>query len=173
MLKMLVIIKGEDEILFSMHSIFRIGEIKQLDGNTRLWQVDLILTSDNDPQLHALTEHIRKETFPHHKGWKRLGNLLIKLGQFDKAEQVCDILLDQTTDEREKGSIYHMFGMIKRIDQGKYEDAVQYYEQSIKINQKYLSPTHSDLASSYNNLGLVFSNMGEYSKALSYYDKGT
>ena len=33
--------KGEDEILFSMHSIFRIGEIKQLDGNTRLWQVDL------------------------------------------------------------------------------------------------------------------------------------
>ena len=66
--------KGEDEILFSMHSIFRIGEIKQLDGNTRLWQVDLILTSDNDPQLHALTEHIRKETYPHQKGWQRLGN---------------------------------------------------------------------------------------------------
>ena len=40
-------------------------------------------------------------------------NLLIKLGQFDKAEQVCDILLDQTTDEREKGNIYHMLGMIK------------------------------------------------------------
>ena len=67
--------KGEDEILFSMHSIFRIGEIKQLDGNTRLWQVDLILTSDNDPQLHALTEHIRKETYPDLKGWKRLGEL--------------------------------------------------------------------------------------------------
>ena len=67
--------KGEDEILFSMHSIFRIGQIKQLDGNTRLWEVDLILTSDNDPQLHELTEHIRKETFPHEKGWYRLGEL--------------------------------------------------------------------------------------------------
>ena len=162
--------QGEDEILFSMHSIFRIEQIKPIDGYTRLWEVDLILTSDNDPQLHELTEHIRKETFPDEKGWHRLGNLLIKLGQSDKAEQVCDILRDQTTDEREKGNIYHMSGMIKCY-QGKYEDAVQYYEQSIKIKQKLLSPTHSDLAASYNNLGLVYGNMGDYSKALSYYEK--
>ena len=63
-----------------------------------------------------------------------------------------------------------MLGMIKN-NQGKYEDAVQYYEQSIKINQKFLSPTHSDLATSYTNLGLVYKNMGEYSNALSYYEK--
>jgi hypothetical protein len=35
----------EEETLFSMHSIFRIGEIKQIDNNSRLWQVDLTLTS--------------------------------------------------------------------------------------------------------------------------------
>src|SRR6478736_603000 len=52
---------GEEEILFSMHSVFRIGQIKQIDGNNRLWQVDLILTGDNDPPLHALTESMRKE----------------------------------------------------------------------------------------------------------------
>ena len=46
-----------------MHSVFRIGEIKQIDNNNRLWQVDLTLTSDNDPQLHALTErYARRNT---------------------------------------------------------------------------------------------------------------
>jgi hypothetical protein len=83
----------EEETLFSMHSIFRIGEIKQIDNNSRLWQVDLTLTSDNDPLLDALIECMREETFPDQKGWYRLGNLLIKLGRFDKAYQVYDIML--------------------------------------------------------------------------------
>ena len=51
----------EQEILFSMHSVFRIDQMKQIDGNERLWQVDLTLTNDNDPQLQALTERMRVE----------------------------------------------------------------------------------------------------------------
>ena len=162
--------KGEDEILFSMHSIFRIGEIKQIDGNIRLWQVDLTFTSDNDPEIHELTKHIREETSPDEKGWHRLGGLLIQLGEFDKAQQVFDSLLDQTSNEKEKGSIYHMLGITKDR-QGKYEDAVQYYETALEIFQKTLSGNHPDFARSYNNIGLVYNNMGEYSKALSYYEK--
>jgi hypothetical protein len=54
--------QNEEEILFSMHSVFRIGEIQKIDGNDCLWQVDLTLTGDNDQQLHALTERMREET---------------------------------------------------------------------------------------------------------------
>lgn len=50
----------EKEILFSMHTVFRIGNIQQIQE--RLWQVQLILTSDNDEQLKRLTDHIRYET---------------------------------------------------------------------------------------------------------------
>lgn len=53
---------SEEEILFSMHTLFHINDIKQIDGNDRLSLVELILTSDNDPQLSALTKHLRKET---------------------------------------------------------------------------------------------------------------
>ena len=53
--------KTEEEILFSMHTVFRIGEIKQMDKNNPLYQVDLKLTSDDDPQLRTLTESIREE----------------------------------------------------------------------------------------------------------------
>jgi hypothetical protein len=51
-----------------MHSIFRIGKIKQIDRNNRVWQVDLTLTSGNDPQLNAVTECMREETFTNTKG---------------------------------------------------------------------------------------------------------
>jgi tetratricopeptide (TPR) repeat protein len=156
--------EGEEEILFSMHSIFRIGQIKQIDRNNRLWQVDLLLTSDNDPEFQALTERMREETFPNLKGWERLGNLLIKLGQFNKAQQVCEVLLDQASDEHEEA------GRVKD-DQGEYAEAITFYEKSIKIKQKILPPTHQDLATSYNNIGIVYDHLDDHSKALSYHEK--
>ncbi|CAF5142659.1 unnamed protein product, partial [Rotaria sp. Silwood1] len=51
--------KKEDEILFSMHTVFRIGEVRKIDNNRALYQVDLKLTSDDDPQLRELTDYIR------------------------------------------------------------------------------------------------------------------
>ncbi len=78
--------QGEEEILFSMHSVYRIGQLKQIDKNDRLWQVDLTLTGDNDPQLRALTECMREETVEGYKGWYRLDYLMIKLGNFNKVE---------------------------------------------------------------------------------------
>jgi hypothetical protein len=161
--------EAEEEILFSMHSIFRIGQVKQLDGKDRLWQVELTLTSDNDPQLLALTKCMSKQ-ITGSTGWNRLGHLMIRLGQFNKAEELYEILLKQTTDEDEKAHLYHMCGMIKN-QQGVYTEAIEFYEKSLIINQKILSPTDLNLTSSYNNIGGVYYNMGEYSKALSYYEK--
>jgi len=160
----------EEEILFSMHSIFRIQLVKKIDGYDRLWQVNLTLVHENNSQLHVLTERLRKETFPQTKGWYRLGTLLITLGQFDKAEQLFHIMFDQTMDQREKAYIYSMLGMIKN-DQGHYTEAIESYEKSLGILKKTLPENHPDLTTSYNNIGLVYNSMGEYSKALEYYGK--
>jgi hypothetical protein len=161
----------EEEILFSMHSIFRIGQIKQIEGsNNRLWQVELTLTNDSDPQLHDLTEKIRQETFTHDKGFFPLGNLLNQLGLYAKAQQVFHILLDQTTDQREKAFIYHALATVKN-NQGEHQEAIIFLERSIEINQKILVPSHSNLGGSYYTLGFMYANMREYSKALFYYNK--
>lgn len=128
----------EEEILFSMHSVFRIGDMKEINGNNRLWEVELTLTSDKDPQLSALTEHIREETFPDQKGWFRLGHLLLKLGQFDKAQKVYEVLLDQTSDDIGRAHLYHQLGSVKD-EQAKYEEAIIFYEKSIKMRRKYCS----------------------------------
>jgi tetratricopeptide (TPR) repeat protein len=159
----------EEEILFSMHSVFRIGNIKQIDGNSRLWQVDLTLTGDNDPHLHALTERIREE-IAGSTGWLRLGNLMIQLAQYDEAEDLHKILLAQTNDEREKGDIYYQLGCVKN-GQGKYTEAITSYENSLQIREKIYTTQHSDVAECYNDIGVVHKNMGKYSKAFSYYEK--
>jgi tetratricopeptide (TPR) repeat protein len=162
--------QGEEEILFSMHSVFRIRQLKQIEEeNKRLWQVDLTLTSDHDPQLYELTKSMQEAT-EGPTGWFRLGLLMIKIAQFDKAQQVFEMILDRTTDETEKGQIYHYLGWIK-MDQGKYTEAIIYYENSLKINQTTLPANHPDLATSYNNIGAVYCTMGDYSKALSYYEE--
>ena len=160
----------EKEVLFSMHSIFHIGNLRQTDGNDHFWQVDLSLTSDKDPKLHALTKQIREETFPHAKEWYRLGEFLINLGQSDQAQKVYEVMIDQTSDYCEKANIYHQFFVIKN-NQGEYADAITFYEKSNKINQKTLFLIHSDLAASYNNIGVVYNSTSEYSKALLSYEK--
>ncbi|CAF1477100.1 unnamed protein product [Adineta steineri] len=160
----------EDEILFSMHTIFRIGDIKPIDGNNHLHEVTLTLTNDNDQDLRTLTHHIRQETFPDSNGWYRLGLLLIKMSQFAKAQEVYEVLHHQATNESDKANIYHQLGRIKYF-QEEYQEALSYYEKALVIRQQSLPPNHPHLAMSYNNIGAVYYNMRDYSKTLFYYEK--
>ncbi|CAF1493602.1 unnamed protein product [Adineta steineri] len=141
----------EEEILFSMHTVFRVGEIKAMDINDQIYQVELQVTSDDDQQLRILTDRIQEEV--RGTGWQRLGDLLLKIGQFNKAEQLYNVLLEQT------------------YNQGTYKKAIWYYEQGLESEQKTLPSNHPDLATSYSNIGSAYNNMGKYSKALSYYEK--
>jgi tetratricopeptide (TPR) repeat protein len=160
----------EDEVLFSMHTVFRIQDIKPLDENNRLFQVDLTLTSDNDKDLCVLTERMREELLPDEEGWYRLCKLLLRMGHPQIAQEICESLLDKTADDRKKGLIYYLIGWAKR-DQGEYQEAIKFCQKSIEIRQQSLPPNHSDLASAYNNIGMVYDRVSEYSKALSSYEE--
>ena len=160
----------EDEVLFAMHSIFRIRDIRPMGGNGRLFRVELTLTSDNDKDLHVLTDRIREESFPEGGKWERLGVVLRKMGQPQKAQQVYEMLLEQETEERRKAPIYHQLGSMKD-DQGEYQEAIVFYEKCLEIYKRTLAPNDPDLANSYNNIGAVYANMGEDPKALSYFEK--
>ncbi|CAF1362679.1 unnamed protein product [Adineta steineri] len=161
--------KDEEEILFSMHTVFRVGTVEKMDNNNQLYQVELQLTSDDDPQLRVLTDRIRKEA-DGDTGWKRLGNLLLKIGQFNKAEELYNVLLEQTSDEDEKQHYYNQLGGV-HWNQGDYEKAIWYFEQKLKICLKTLSSNHPRLATPYNNIGIAYDKMGDYSKALSFHKK--
>jgi hypothetical protein len=48
----------EGEVLFAVHTVFRINDIKPMDENDLLFEVNLTLTSDNDQDLRVLTDRI-------------------------------------------------------------------------------------------------------------------
>ncbi|CAF1274515.1 unnamed protein product [Adineta steineri] len=154
----------EGEILFSMHTVFRVGTIKKVDNNDQLYEVELQLTADDDEQLRQLTKCISEESGGN-TGWKRLSNLLIKTGHFEKAKELYDVLLKQPLNESNNVLYYNNLGYIKYC-QGNYEQAIKYYEKTREIFEK----PPPVLGISYNNIGEAHSQMGEYSKALSFHE---
>ena len=161
--------QDEAEILFSMHTVFRIDTIKQMDKKGGHVQVNLILTVDQDTQLNDLMKQLDGDVGSS-SGWERMGRLLLKVGQPEKAEELYHTLLEQTTDRGDQGRFYHQLGCIKDA-QGDYPEAVSFYERALEIKEKSLPANHPSLATSYNNIGTVYDNMGEYSKALSFYER--
>ncbi|CAF4194500.1 unnamed protein product [Rotaria sordida] len=160
----------ENEILFSMHTVFRVREIeeKEHDG-IKFWRVKLTLTNANDDQqLSTLMESIRQDITG--TGWEKMGLLLWKLGENNKAEQLYNMLLNEASNENDESYCYHCLGMIKD-DLGQYNEAIEFYQKSLNIKEKTLPPNDIGLAWSYNNIGSVYYSMGEYSKALSSYER--
>ena len=62
----------ENEILFSMHAVFRIGHVLRSDEGQRLFEVQLTRTTDDDPELRHLTDRMEEE-IDSGIGWDRLG----------------------------------------------------------------------------------------------------
>ncbi|CAF4655655.1 unnamed protein product, partial [Rotaria socialis] len=161
-------IPSEQEILFTMHSVFRIIEIKQTSKNNHLWEVHLTITDDNDPQLSTLTNRIKEEIDG--RGWHRMGELMLKVGHFNQAEELYNELLENASTDSDRTFIYHQLGRLK-CQQGKYPEAAKFYEKTLEIERKTLPEDDASLAPTYSNIGLVYDNMCEYSKALEFYEK--
>ena len=160
----------EDEMLISMNAVFRIGQIKQLDDNPGLFCVELSMTNEKDSDLDELIDRIREETFPEAEGWFRLGLILGKMGETANARQIFEVLLQETTKEGSKGTIYDQLGLMAN-NMGQYEKAIVYYEKALDIKEKQNPFNHQNLANTYNNIGALYESMGDYPKALSFHEK--
>ncbi|CAF1483615.1 unnamed protein product [Adineta ricciae] len=164
----------ENEILFSMHSIFRILDIEPIDDIAKIYKVHLSLTSDNDQDLHNLTQYIKHESYTHLQSCYGLPQLLINIGQENAAEPLCQSLL-RTTDGKDDSlsSTYatsFLLGSIKRA-QGNYNEALEFYQNSLTNVAQQLPSNHPDSAGFYASIGLVHCQMGNYSQALEYHEK--
>ncbi|CAF3439515.1 unnamed protein product [Rotaria socialis] len=146
-------IPSEQEILFTMHTVFRVVEIKQTPKNNRLWEVHLTITDENDPQLSTLTNRIKEEVRGS-TGWYRMGKLMLQLGHFNQAEELYNELLKNASTDSDRAFIYHMLGYLKN-NQGKYPEAIKFYEKSLTIREISLPANHPSLTTSYNNIGSV------------------
>ncbi|CAF2155374.1 unnamed protein product [Rotaria magnacalcarata] len=162
-------IPSEQEILFTMHTVFRVVDIKQTIENSRLWEVELAITGDSDPQLAALTDRIKQE-ITGSTGWHRLGDLMLIVGHFSQSEELYNELLQNASSDNNIAHIYNQLGMLK-YHQGIYQESATFYKKSLEVLLKTLPENDVSLANTYNNIGLAYKSMGDYAEALEYYDK--
>lgn len=151
-------------ILFSINSIFRIMNMRSIDANDRLWQVDLLTIDNADPRVHLVIKHIEEEAYTHSHGWHRLGDTLIKLQQFGKAIDVFQWLIN-TEDLVEIANIHRKIGMIKE-KQAEYDRAIACYEVSLQLNRKLHPFPHTNVSTCYILLARVYTTKGDYQKAI-------
>ncbi|CAF4043439.1 unnamed protein product [Rotaria magnacalcarata] len=159
----------EKEILFSMHTVFRIYEVKE--NNDQIWKINLKSVSDKDLAIKKLTEQIRSE-IGEGNPIDRLGRVMIKLDEFEKAEAFYQILIESTIKDDKKiyAWIRNQFGYIK-YKQGRYEEALSLYQEAMQIQEKMNDSRNLDLATTYSNMGLLYTKLNDTSKALSYHQK--
>jgi tetratricopeptide (TPR) repeat protein len=157
----------EDEILFSMHTVFRIHEIKFISD--RFYEVDLILTGDNDQELQMLTKHIRQE-IEGDTGFQRLGALMLEIGHYDKALELYETLLSTAhphTDGQRISSMYNQLGAIYSR-KGEVDKALTHYKKSLEIKLTYVSLNDSSLSAIYSNIGSALRNQNQLNEAFEY-----
>ncbi|CAF1316949.1 unnamed protein product [Adineta ricciae] len=160
----------ENEVLFSMHTVFRIQYIQSIGTARLLYEVNMSLTSDSDEELDVLTNHIQREKSFHEQGWIGLGQLLIELGQNDEAEEIFNTLLNNRPSDKEVSAIYHALGVIQ-FNRGAFDEGREFFRKALVLLENSLPANHSTIAVSYNNIGSVYDNMGDYPKALEQYGK--
>jgi tetratricopeptide (TPR) repeat protein len=157
-------VNAEEEVLFGMGSVFRIGEIKQMDNG--LWEISMALTCDIDPQLMQLTDYM-KATVGAFSGVLKLAQLLARMGVWDAGREIYEALLS-TTDKSNAAEIAHIQNQLGYLawQKNELDVALTHYEQSLSNTTNRRS---SRVALTYRNIGLVLKDKGEYGKALAYY----
>ncbi|CAF1500328.1 unnamed protein product [Adineta ricciae] len=160
----------ENEVLFSMHTVFRIHSIQSIGTARLLYEVNMSLTSDSDKELGVLIKHIQREQSYHEHGWIGLGQLLIELGPNNKAEEIFNTLLNNRPSNKDALLIYHALGVIQH-NRGAFDEGRQFFRKALVLLENSLPANHPTIAIFYHNIGSVYDNMGDYPKALEQYGK--
>ncbi|CAF3970853.1 unnamed protein product [Rotaria sordida] len=168
----------EKEILFSMNTVFRIGEIQQIGD--KLWQVNLSLTNNDDQQLKCVTESIREDLANRRTRWHKLAILMGKMRNFDKADELCQPLFEKLSND----DWTQLTGFIK-IQKGDYSNGLSHLQKCLDIwlnkfpdcNQYLpsvyhnIDQTYHDQAQTNNSIGEIYQYMKDFHRARIHYEK--
>ncbi|CAF5040550.1 unnamed protein product [Rotaria sp. Silwood1] len=164
--------QDEEEVLFSMATVFRIQSIQKSDS-TNIWNVKLILNGEEDEELNVLKEHMENDLhFDKPSNLHTLGTIMLAMGEYDKAKQYSLMFIDDTEQENVSSMIQVYMDLGQVYDnQGDFDAALIYYDKALQIQLNLFPSNHPSLAVSYTNIGLVYCNKSDYVQALNYYKK--
>jgi tetratricopeptide (TPR) repeat protein len=73
-----------------------------------------------------------------------MGQLIFKMGKFEKAEEIDNIVFDETPDDDQQEITYlnHQLGVLEH-EKRDLPNSLSYYEKTLKIQQKSFSPNQA------------------------------
>ena len=159
---------SEQEILFTMGTVFRINNIEQQDD---FYRIRLTLSDEVDKQLEEYSSQIRRK-IRSTNSFLSLLRLMNQLSQHQSVDQFVRILSDDDSFMAQPSllaSIYDEFGTIYHV-RGQYQRSLDYYDKSLNIYSSYLSADDQQLSSIYNKMGSVYFDQYDYEKALTLHE---
>ncbi|CAF1404965.1 unnamed protein product [Adineta steineri] len=161
---------NEEEILFMIGSIFKINEIKH-DDNNDIWNIRLVLCSNNDHQLQSLSQYMQDELGYGETSLYELGRVLCDMGKFNDSEIYFRLYLKQLMDENENpSSCYFALGKVTYM-KGDYESSLMWYNKSLKIFIQTLEEYDPNIGQIHNAIAAVYYAQTDYHRALESYAK--
>ena len=166
--------KSEDEILFSMSTIFRIESIEMMP-NSHVWKVKRAFVTEDNIHMKELDDYFNRPSGQNTTEGD-LGKLLLLMGDYDRAIAYCKLLLAESHDSS-LSNVYQILGCYSTIGEAYsskecYELGLQYYEANLELLLEYDPSNCSLLSRAYNNIGSVHSRMkSSCSLVLEYYEK--
>jgi tetratricopeptide (TPR) repeat protein len=159
--------KREQEWLFSIGSVFRIGSLERLpDG---IWVVPLTLTDDHDEQLNALKEHFKK-SMTDRNICLNFANLMYQLAAWRKSQYFYLMALETETVSQRRSTLFNNLALVKgELEQ--YDEALAYFNKSLALKEKADSNSTSDKASTYNNIATLYYKQNKMDQAIKYFQK--
>lgn len=144
--------KAEQEWLFSMGSVFRVGSLEcLLDG---IWVVPLTLTNDQDGQLNALKEHFKK-SMTDRNTCLNFAKLMHQLAAWRKSEYFYLMALETETEQQRRSVLFNNIALINgELEQ--YNEALTYFHKSLELKGTEGSDSVSDKAPTYNNIATLY-----------------
>ena len=160
---------GEEEVLFTAGTVFRIQSVDQM--NAEQWEIRLSLSEDTDEVLAYYTKKMRDQTKSNHP-LISLVRIMDELGQYKMLDTLADVFTEDETMfynsvvtggfQRALGNAYHSAqNLAKGLDC--LQNALAHFLEHVPEN-------HFSLSSTYNNIGNVQYAMKDYKNAVSSYE---
>ncbi|CAF1022381.1 unnamed protein product [Adineta steineri] len=163
-------IKGEEEVLFNLNSLFKIVSVG-FDSKLTVWKVELNATDEGAEKVEEYLL-LSKQQMEEYTPLIYFGRLfLYELGQVDRAGKYFNMLLKSLPhDHPDIAAVYNHIGAV-HYDRNELNLALKNFEIAYEMRRKQLPSNHPHIAGSLNNIGFIYKAKGDFNTALDYYQQ--
>jgi tetratricopeptide (TPR) repeat protein len=163
---------SEEQIIFTLGSIFRLDSIHQQDdGKDRIWIIRMRLSNDKNKKFKYLFEQTKNQYNTEEINILSFGKILRKMNKYDEAEKFYRRLLKELPYNHPNIVDCHYGLGIVLDEKGDYESSIEWHQKSIEIKKQILKANNPSIGYSYNSIANVYQKKGDYKHAIEYYTK--